>query len=1625
MKTLKNLLAVVLIVAIISGSLPLFQQSVRAAVMPVNIYVDSYNNEVLTFHWDKVLGAKSFLITYHTPDGVEQNVPSNSTGNSATISGLMNDYIYDIKLSIYSDIDLGGNLIGEGLIYYLPRVSFYATRVEQEREAIVGGGYEIGNVPRLNLKWVMPKVWDGAQYSLAHEETVMNYVKNNLLSVYKSVVDVSTLNFRINISSSLSMLNSGSSQSSVLVNYTDDGYIAYVSGSEGTTSKVYGPDADGIMNVDLIGRKDLATALQPAEEYGLPDGDLLPGTVYYMNIKLSYQSSTGISRYVTTVGDPADLNGSNLMGSFPYTYTPIRFQLSKDSANNVYIKIYKVNQGSLDLPRLYYEVQTSDDETIKGDWSVKKTIDDSFFAAGSDNALTLISGVGPNNKIFYRIVVKTDTTDDRLDSMPMHYTLSEDTSKSPVPTGITVIGRTLVSRTVEVNGATVLQKSSDITISWEKPANWDEIRANTNVDDDVVYHVLLNTSEEENRTMPYPELKSGDTLYGYFPTIFRRVLYFSSKEVKENGNRLEYTIKGFNLFKGTYYNGLDESGKPVIMEESIKNDEKYPDFLLPNKVYYLQMYTTNNLKRASNEDEDMSDLSVILSFTTKAGDEIDVPLPKRLRLNVNDADVTIGDTTKVSNYVELQFDKVDINWNNYIPNTTVSKAVYYDLYMSSRSDLNSFKLIGTTEDLDGDVTFIGADDVQSTSIRLIIRDFSKGTDAYALFGPNLRPNTTYYFVVRTRLSAHGLETDKESAFTTILPVTTVKAVMGEPDESSKRPYAPVDFKIAVDVEGNQLLSSSRVTFSWTRDETDVVYNIIASSNRIEPGEGPYEGLNDAVYQSFIENFGNIMLDPSLENLPENFEYNPISKECRFTIDEWLFPNKLYYFSIRAIKKNNDSLYSSWVSIPVTTKLIEQPAYLEAVTDVQLGFFFNDDELGTVPEDYTVYLKAEKDLKFNLINKNKYTFVKFGTTCYVRLINLQEDTYYDVRVYKDNGMTLVCVKEEMKTRDSCHEIEIKWRGLPEYKYEISLMTYTDDSYIILDDNNLQEYTSAQGKLLPYYAELNHKTSGTVYEYYYARIKSIPVRMEDGTFEDQPLKSNTKYHIKVRAVKIDPVDTSIITYSKYLGPIYIRTDFNQVDYDNEDKNTQTEATYLDRINKLEQALFWRINIGDPNENKLMLKGDRMINALENSGSTPFLLDISYYSKKASSDILYIPVEVIAAMDTENRSLVVRTSGAEYSIRPNTFELSTRTEIKKLESNDNVKGIYYMLNIGRNKNKQGSIPAELVPASDINSLEVKAVGTAITHKQLKSQIDDRIYNKSSGLVQEKLEELLRKTSRSGLINIDDMINNAIDEIELELSKFIYFKMEGSTGIVPIVVDISSVKDFDNPILVKLNYLKGSGLRQPYVRYDGAQWQKLYSSVATDSNNMMFNVVRTGEYAILLKENKVEDLQEGKEQTPDIKLLLSKYDLSEVFGDLSYFYPEDKVKVREVILLYELVAVGDRSTMGLSINQKAQKFGLESLIGLGGVTRDVTRQETAKVLMLVYASKTGVNVNSLIPNRNSMAKDLAQTDSNYYKDVLMCTDLGLLELSGQGQFNPKGTITRGELASAFVRVLKLTGDI
>lgn len=1647
MNSLNKKVSLVLILTMILCYLPIFPKTVHAA-LTVSLSVNSYDSGTLTVRWPAVANSNSVRITYHKPlvhDAIE--ITSNQSTNTATITGLEDNNIYDIRLDIYNNLDCSGTLLCTAFMYFCPKITFSSQILEQERRPVPGGGYEIGVNPGINLKWAMPKVWvpdplptdpSNGSFRYANEAASLQAMQDKINSVYNDGRQLRSLNFRINISTDFSTLNSGSAQSAILVNQVIDGdtnlatpdYTANVSGNTTNTSSIHNMDSDGYVNFDLIGRADNSSALPiPSSQYQLPDGEILPGTVFYMNIKPVFKNGEAENVNAVTVGAASNQNGSNLTGSTPYTYSPIRFQISRDESNNVYVKIYRINQGSLDLPGLKYEVQTGDDPTIEGDWRVRKWLNDSFFPDGSNYAVTAFTVTNANNLLYYKVVVKTDSSDDRLESPSMPYILSTDTSRPPVPTGLTVIDRTLVLGEVSdpVTHETVEAKSSDITISWNKPVNWDTIRRNAasyNESIDVYYHFLISTSQSDMDITPYPQLEANGKIYGNFPVKYRLVKYVSalSSNIRENGNRLEYTLKGFDLFtaKGSdFYNRVDGTS-----DIELPNTENYPDHLLPNKVYYLQMYTTNGINKGLTDVEKTSDKSVTISFTTLTEAGKDVPLPINFRLNRNDSGVSPGTQGGMSNLVELQFDKVDINWTSYTSDPSVTKAVYYDLYAGLVTEADKLIPIGSTENTSSDVGFIGTD-AQSTSIRCIVSEFSEGTQANTVFGSRLRPNSTYYFVARTRVVVGDIE--YQSLSTSIIAVTTVIGSISTPDESSRMPLSPADFAIAKDESGNPVLTGSMVALNWTHKEPDVSYNIICTTEYIEPDAPPSTYTEDQYYTSFNSTFGELVLDPTAIPPARNFEYDPASKICNYTINTWLSPNKLYYFSIRAVNETTGKA-SPWISIPVTTLLIDPPTSLQPVTATELALFWIDNNANTRAEDFKIYLKGPDDNSYNALTKTQYIVSKDGGTYYGRIFNLKPNSTYNVRVYKGNAdLVLTLDRAGMTTKDTCHSIEVKWTGQRSYKYNLTAKSSEDDNYTVIFDSDLEQYTDAGGNILPYYIEQPPELNGTDYYTYHARINTIAVRQNDGTIKHVPLSSNMKYYVKVRSSQVDRADTAIVSYSKYIGPVEIRTEFNQDDYNRKDDDKKNEASFLDKIDALEKTLFWRVAINS-NINKLLIKGDKLSNALHNNGRYPYVLDISETGSGMISDVIYIPLDIIKILNKEDISLVIKASGAEYTLRPRTIDLESRDMANILSGiKGTVKDIYFKMSITRSSTPDISLPAQMKLASKVNRLDLKAHLVSKTDAELGKLINDKLYNDKTGLVKEKTNLILSSgTSRLSSKEIEGYMSDQVLDMEAKLSEYIEKTIEGSSQTPGMITSTSDIVKFSDPMIVGLSYETNNGQNAPYTIYQGTNtWNRINNSTSSFPGSISFNASGTGKYSVLYRLIQSDDIPEGYYASADITRLRTKYDLGSIFGSGTSFYPDSPVSVKEVILLYEKVVNNVPASSGLSLTQKCSQLGLDTILNPSDALQDIDRQHYSAVMAKLYALKMGVSLESLTPSRNLPIGDESEISSLYIKSVLVCLDQGIMTLNEKGSFRPQESMTRSEVIVALSRLLELAGEI
>jgi hypothetical protein len=1624
MKSVRKLLAVLLVIIISLGYFPGNQKTVFAAP---TFYLTAYAFDAgqLTLRWPALAGTQSVKVVFHSPTEpvTVTEISKDQITNTIDVPGLLDNIVYDINLELYSNSGCTGPVIGRGLLYFCPNISFRAKVLEQTRNAVLGGGYEIGINPALNLQWSIPKVWieDTDTFEYINEPDALEQIEDKINSFYGDTREFETFNFRINISTDYNSLNSGSAQSAVLVNQVIPSdpisYKANVSGSS-ATADVSDMDPAGSVNFDLIGRASSSSELPTAANvHQLPDADILPGTVYYMNIKPIVKNSSGTAVNAITVGPAIAQNGSRLLGATPYAYSPLRFQVSRDEANNVYVKVYRINQGSLDLPALKYEVQTGDDPTVEGDWKVRKSLNDSYFPNGSAYALTAFTVSNPNNLIYYKVVVKTDASSDRLESSKMPYTISEDNSRPPVPTNLTVVDRLAVPGDIidPQTNAEINIKSTDVIISWNKPSNWNEIKNMNPYDEskDLYFHFLLSTSQTDISTLPYPRLEFDGRIYGEFQVKYRLVKYVSARSPNliEDGNRLVYKLKGFELFKGEDMDGISDN--------DISNPDNYPTHLIPNKVYFLQMYTANGAYKGSTDKEWISDRSVPISFTTLTMGGKEVPMPFNLRLTKNNSETIPGPPVEISNNIELQFEKININWADYTSSLSVTKAVYYDLYASNGTDKDSFIKIGSTEYPIEDVKFIGTD-AQSTSIKATLFSFGEDTLAYSVFGPKLKPNTTYYYTLKTRL-VFGASV-QESMFTAILPVTTVNGNLSPPDESLRTPIAPIDFSIAKDKYGNLMVSGSTAVFQWTNKESDVRYEIICTTSML-PSEAPLSMYTDDIYyNSFRTALGNLDLDPNEVPLADNFVYDDIGRICQFSIDQWISPNKLYYFSIRAENRTSGKT-SAWVCIPVTTLLVESPSNLAALTDSQIGISWEDTSASTTPDDFKIFVKGPDDKDYKALTRANFVVSRESNSYYGRVFNLKYNSLYNIRVYKGSTeLSLILEKNGIRTMDKDHQVEVKWKGRNGYNYELAIKSSEDVDYTVLSNSDLEQMTNADLNVLPYYIEKSPELTGTNFYNFYARIKTVATLQPDGTVKHVPLKSNTKYFVKVRAYKVDSLDASVVSYSKYAGPSDIRTEFNQDDYDKVDQDTNKKSILLDKIGKMEESLLWKMAVNS-DINKLLLKEERTKNALQNSGRYPFVLDISPSAANIDTDVIYIPVSVIKLMNLEDRSLVVKTLGTEFTIRPRTLDLSS------IDTTNNYKFESEFLKMTIARSTSGIVlPEKAGLASKITSIGFKAIDAEKNASEVEELVKNKLYNKDTGLIQERINLVLSSNSikmTSG--EMEKYLTGETEGVVQALAAYIEKTMEGYGSTPGIIKNEAPITEFNDAMQIKLAYNGSKGKAYPYVLNSGeSSWKKLTDKAYVASDNMVsLAAVNTGKYAVITIANTPADIPENGLFAEDIRKLTAKYDLSTVFGANGSIYPENTLAVKDAVRLYELISGKDKGAAGLDVKQKIAALGLEDVFGSVGTMKNIEKQELAAIAAKLYASKMGIDTGSFEPSKRTIIKDEGDVSSKLKKYVVLCVDIKVLSIDEKSNFNPGSVVTRAQVLSSLVRVLEMTGDL
>lgn len=1668
---------------------------------PNNTFSPTFTYDQINGRWNiewlPIDGASTVSVEWHNPDNSEGEVtdvvllPVN--GKNRISFDFQPDHIYDLRFSFKNSNGDQVNFrdkynapVTEDMIYFLPDITFEGTSFNDM--AVLGGltdgaptpvmsedGNQViriisGQQPKITLRWKVPTIWEPSENKVLHI-TNENVDLERLESGASPHVDIDYSYFHVK----MNVVRDVVTTKDYRTGYNDAG--AMIVRETGRT--VSGFSTDGSVSGEYASfTLDHTNGILSGTEY-----EKINIRLFFWNSAMNEQAISSRLIYGSDVAEGFPMENkdnvfNSIQGRISSLFTPMMYEVSKVDVDKMEIRIYKIK--SRNYTELYYQVQDAGTilELLEGGAETNtgiKVPDASIPSStgwGSVIVEIPLTENGQHPEHYYRVVVTDGNSHTPLGSLAIDLRmLGNDTGKPPVPREIKVDPEYALKQDVtyynnRAEGETIKIPSTNLRISFEKPLlwmtrEWGDIQSEPDDENDFTFHILLNTYLSDDVKIMDTRVIGDQKVTVYVPVKEKRVLTIDKHDLQEDPSdtsRLVFEMDGTKLFRDLAADTLLDFENNVDMDINGRAD--YPTFLLPNTMYYLRMFSTRrkdsgdvNWAAKTGLGDKISYISPVVSFTTYPTQDLPVPLPN-LELDVDIADEPDPVTGKpVFNGITVDFPKIldDNDWLEYT-RVTDNRKIVYDLYISDRPDENSFILLQPPflEPLQT----LYPDENPEAGMSTLVTRFPTGQ------GELLKPNTTYYFKLQAKLFVNN----EDSPFlisdeTPVKSITTPKTDSGNMDDLERKPRAPVEFTIARNDKNEEELTDARVTLAWMHFEPDVTYEMVVTKERLDEdydytkddyhiGDMYAPGFLD-VYKSYkpSEQDNELHIDvltTPLKNI--GFTYNTgNTRIARFPVNlPYLRPNHLYYFSLRAVRNRGqeDASYSDWISIPVTTKMVAPPDFIEPVNDVQLGFMLQ--LTGNIDEDdFKIMLKKayQEDSAYVELNRAKYSVVRYNRDYYFRLYDLEPDTWYDVKPFYTSGDSRVWYDSsdktwstyqgdplELKTRNTLNEIEVRFTGDSLYDYFLELRTDDDPDYIPLQYNSSGNsdygYVLDDGTRVDFYREkiATYLLDGMKDKYmYYAKISNVQGKKSDGTYERRPLRANTRYYVKVWARHIED--------SIHIGPVTVRTDFSQADYD--EGNVRDEITHLfeSRADGLTRKLYFTINEPDKTVNRVLLKGSMISGLLKVSGYSGVTVDISGEKPGVNKDSILIPIEVLDTLQKTSSKLTLRFSQGDLTLTGETLNTDT---LKKAASATGVKEAMLELTIERKQAGAVQPPEGLELGSGVFDISMRAVGMGRTYAEINEIIYAILKEPTTkgpfkyGILDRELIKLLgEKTTLTykSQAELDNQIDQIISRVEEEVSLYLKDILDGGRGFSASRVSSKELAGLDGGMKLKMLHDGLQTLAEPMVLPSGGtKWQEPTGVKAWVFPYVLVNCKTAGQYAVFLVKAVTIPEKDGMTD-PDLQKLSRKYNLQKVFGSKT-LYPGDFVSKDSAIALFEVITEAGNETAGLSTSAKIRYYQLESILPTVNLKTDINRQQAACLVVEIYAVKTGVPAKAMRPTTLRYIKNAASMPDPVYDRLVIALDLGLTGLEPDGSYKGEGPATVEEVLREVITVLELLGE-
>ncbi|MCT4597567.1 MAG: hypothetical protein N4A50_06780 [Vallitalea sp.] len=483
----------------------------------------------------------------------------------------------------------------------------------------------------------------------------------------------------------------------------------------------------------------------------------------------------------------------------------------------------------------------------------------------------------------------------------------------------------------------------------------------------------------------------------------------------------------------------------------------------------------------------------------------------------------------------------------------------------------------------------------------------------------------------------------------------------------------------------------------------------------------------------------------------------------------------------------------------------------------------------------------------------------------------------------------------------------------------------------------------------------------------------------------LKPGKTYKIKVRIQdktkeqETLPNGNQVYPRSSFSEKITTRTEFDQVDYEKENKYLQYIKYYQDKAAELKNVPYWEIESSDTT-NIVKYRKDY------NIGELKYITDGKYLLVDASknTNIYYLPAKMIETANDKGITIFAKFPNGDIGIRPFTISKDETAEIiEKIEEinkyDNNTKDYYIKLIINRGKYNNTVLGKK--PSTDLVNYELQIIGSNKTEDDFDrlsiQKFDQAIANKKSYLINELDKELVTGIDDTKLLKIvTETLNMVKKSYRADMKALVNQYIQKKYSVISTI---------NNTIRIAFDMVNSTDVLQAYQK-DGNTWSIIESNKYGNKYNI--ETRKQGAYILAPRSSEfdsLDDVYNGR-----VTDVIVKYNLMDIFSSDELNNLDTKVAKYQIFSSTARILGASKGNDNIQwLQDNNIKVTKSNLYG------NMTREEALYLFMQAYSIKNDIILDYIPVTNYNIIEDINKINRTYQEVILKGVNLGVIKLN------------------------------